>query len=116
MKILFLYGSGGHNEVAGLRQSGHEVEFVSTAQWAYKKLSEEEYKVVIIHGSDDMPVKDKRTLSKVIRDEFPRTMRICYTGEVPQLYLDQFMERFDGVISKWGGWKGLQEIIETVQK
>ena len=116
MNILFLYEFGGYDEVAGLRLVGHEVDSVSTAKWAYEKLLEKKYEAIIIHGSDDMPVKDGRCLSKLVQDEFPETIRICYTGEVSQYYRDQFMERFDTVASKLMGVRGLQAIIERIQK
>ena len=115
MNILFLYELGGLNEAAGLRLVGHEVDLVSTANQAYKKLSEKKYQAMIIHGSDDMPVKDGRCLSKLVGDEFPETIRICYTGEVSQYYRDQFMKRFDAVASKLVGVRGLQAIIGKIQ-
>ncbi len=116
MNILFLYELGGHDEVAGLRQAGHEVNFISTARWAYEELSKKKYEAIIIHGSDDMPVKDGRCLSKMVGDEFPETIRICYTGEVSRHYMDQFMKEFDVVASKLSGVRGLQAIIKKMQK
>ena len=116
MNILFLYELGGYDEVDGLRLVGHEVDSVSTAEWAYEELLKKKYEAMIIHGSDNMPVKDGRCLSKLVGDEFPETIRICYTGEVSQHYMDQFMENFDAVASKLSGVCGLQEIIERIQK
>ena len=60
MNILLLYERGGTGEVASLRQAGHAADLVSTARWAYEELSKKKYDAVIIHGSDDMPVKDGR--------------------------------------------------------
>ena len=116
MNILFLYELGGTYEADSLRQAGHSVDLVSTAKWAYEELSKKKYQAIIIHGSNNMPVKDERCLSKLVQDEFPETIRICYMGEVTQHYMDQFMERFDAVASKLLGVRDLQAIIEKIQK
>ncbi|MDO8655803.1 MAG: hypothetical protein Q7K45_01065 [Nanoarchaeota archaeon] len=116
MKLLFVYELGGVKEVEYLRQAGHEVDLVSTVNWAYEKLSQEKYAAVIIHGTDDMPVKDERHLCEVIRDEFPDIIRICYTGQITQDYRDRFMQRFDVISSKLFGVKGIEMILQVMKK
>ncbi len=116
MKLLMVYGLGGDREAECLRCAGHEVELVSTADLTYEKLSKEKYAAVIIHGSDDAVIKDGGYLSEIIKEEFPRTIRIVYTGEVAQRYMDQFMVRFDAVVSKLKGVKGLENILNIIEK
>ena len=64
MKIPFLYQRGGHDEARALQEAGHEVDFVSTAKWAYEKmvenekLAKEKCAAAIIHGSEDMSVDE----------------------------------------------------------
>jgi len=116
MRLLFVYENGGHKEVKYLRQAGHEVDLVSTVGWAYEKLSQEKYAVIIIPGSDDMPVKDERHLCEVIRDEFPNTTSICYTDQISQDYRDRFMQRFDAIASKLWVVKSIEDILKHINK
>lgn len=122
MKILFLYELGGHDEARALRETGHNVDFVSTAQWAYEKIVENEklngerYAAAIIHGSDDMPVDDGQMLSTFIQQQSPETLRIVYTGEITSHYRDQFMKRFDAIASKLRGIRGLEALLKTIEK
>lgn len=94
-----------------LQMEGYETVLARNSVDAYKKLISDKFDVMIVDGGTNTEIKDGKNLGEVVKEEFPKILRICFTGGSVRQHLDQYMTEFDAVISRMYGITDLCEVI-----
>lgn len=115
-KILYAdYNPGAEEYAEWFKAQGVEVSLATSSPQAYKLIQQQNFDAVIIDGGTNDYIQGK-LLSVRIGEEFPNILRICYTGTVSKESLNEYMNYFDGVVSKIGEKRSLEIILKHIME
>jgi DNA-binding NtrC family response regulator len=105
-------------EMALAKDQKYLVESVPSASSAYDLIRSKQYDLVMIDPSEDQEVLRHKVLSEILAEEFPGTIRVCFTGIGEATDDPLLKERFQYILRKsiYFGNNLLQKIEKIFQE
>jgi hypothetical protein len=116
-RILLLDNYYGDENNRGLVESikkcgEYRIDTAMTAEEAFQKSQSTLYDVFIIDASEDVVIRNGRTLGEMLSEQFPNSRRIVWSGQGEIVYDQSLKEVYSAVSRKWLDMETMLALIE----
>lgn len=96
-----------------LRECGnYNIDTAVTAIEAFRKSQSTHYDIFIIDASEDVVIRNGRTLGEILAEQFPNSRRICWSNESGIVYEPSLKEIYSAVSRKGLNMEAILALIE----